>query len=237
MTADEPHDELTMPAAAVNKRRYYALMLVGIILPFLLYPFLGMIFYSSGKDYTLHLTVSRLLIWAVLGLLVLYARYAEVQKFLLWRDEKYGFKFYAVSFVVLWLVVFVAGYISRIPALLGWHDNYSLMIRMMQIMKAHPVLLVFGSISAGITEELYCRGYMLSRLSLFFKNKYIPVIISALMFSCAHLGYKNLREIIYTFLFGMIFGYHYQKYRNIKVLIILHVAIDLFAFLFYGLHK
>jgi hypothetical protein len=97
------------------------------------------------------------------------------------------------------------------------------------VMDQYPALLVFTVFTAGVTEEFIFRGYMIPRLSLRFTNKHLPVIISALLFSFMHLGYKSVAELIFTFLFGLIFGYHYQKYRNIQVLVIVHFLWDLMA--------
>jgi hypothetical protein len=72
---------------------------------------------------------------------------------------------------------------------------------------------------------------MIPRLSLLFVNRHLPVVISALLFSFVHLGYKNLAQLIFTFLFGLAFGYHYQKFRNIQVLIVVHFLWDLMAFM------
>jgi len=52
-----------------------------------------------------------------------------------------------------------------------------------------------------------------------------------------HLGYKTAGEAIFTLLFGLVFGYHYQKYRNIRVLVIVHCLVDLFAILTILHHK
>jgi membrane protease YdiL (CAAX protease family) len=69
----------------------------------------------------------------------------------------------------------------------------------------------------------------MSRLSIFFKNKHHQVLISAGLFSAIHIGYHNLSEIIFSFSLGLIFGYHYQRYRNILVVAIVHFIVDLVA--------
>jgi hypothetical protein len=159
----------------------------------------------------------------------LYARKAEVQKFFLWDEESYDFSFYLISIVVLFVLIIADGIISHIPYLLGLHEKSDMLHKMRLLMSKYPALMVFTCITAGITEELIFRGYMMSRLSLIFSNKNLPVVISAALFSYVHLGYKNLGEIIFSFLFGLIFGYHYQKFRNIKMLIIVHSLWDLMA--------
>jgi uncharacterized protein len=211
----------------IEIRRYYALMILGIVLPFLLSPFLAMVFGSPTQSFTYRLTLSRFLIWGTLGLVFLYARQAEVQKFLLWDEKRCSLKFYISSIVVLFLVLFADGIIAHIPYWLGLREKNVMMHKMDQSMREYPVLLVFTAFTAGITEEFIFRGYMISRLSLLFRNKYLPIVISALLFAAIHLGYKSAGELIFTFLFGIIFGYHYQKYRNIKVLMIVHFLWDL----------
>ena len=89
----------------VINRRYYALMVLGIILPFLLTPFLSMVFGSPTQTFTYRFTLSRFLIWGVLGLMFLYARQAEVQRFLLWDEEASNFGFYIASIAVLFLIL------------------------------------------------------------------------------------------------------------------------------------
>ena len=92
-----------------------------------------------------------------------------------------------------------------------------------------PWLMLFTAVTAGVTEELIFRGYVLTRLSLLFKNKYIPIFISAIAFASLHYSYRSLREYILTFLIGILFGAYYQKYRNIKVLIAVHFMIDIIS--------
>jgi uncharacterized protein len=237
MLTDNTPDNLTGDATLINARRLNTLMLAGIALPFLLYPFLSLVFLSAGQDLMVRLIVSRFLIWAVLGALYLYARYGEMQPFLLWHEDKYKAPFYIKAIAGVYLLCFASTLISHIPFWLGLRENNSVILKMMAVIERYPLLLVFSAITAGITEELVFRGYILSRLSVFFKNRHLPAFISALLFSATHLTYKTLSELIFTFLIGVIFAYHYQKYRNIKVVIIVHFLVDLIAFLLYRGHK
>jgi len=226
-----------MQETDIEKRRYYALMILGIVLPFLLIVFLSAIFSSHDQSYVYRLVCSRFIIWAVLGLMFLYARHAEVQPFFLWPEEKYDFPFYFFSIIVLYLFAFAGGILANIPHWLGLHEKNEMLHKVIQLMKQYPVVLVFTVITAGITEELIFRVYIITRLSLLFSNKVLPVIISAVLFSAIHLSYKSISELIFSFCFGLMFGYHYQKYRNIKVLIFLHALWDLMATLIAIHHK
>jgi membrane protease YdiL (CAAX protease family) len=220
-----------MEATDIVNRRYYAVMVLGIILPLLLIPFLSTNFLPADQSFTYRFIFSRFLIWVVLCLMFVYARQAEVQKFFLWDEASYDFLFYLISIVILYILVVGAGTIAAIPRMLGHHEKSDMLHRTQVLLGRYPALMVFTCITAGITEELIFRSYMIPRLSLIFRNKSLPIVISAVLFSYVHLGYKSLGEIIFSLLFGLIFGYHYQKYRNIKVLIVVHFLWDLIALL------
>ncbi|MBS1528521.1 MAG: CPBP family intramembrane metalloprotease [Bacteroidetes bacterium] len=85
-------------------------------------------------------------------------------------------------------------------------------------------------LTAGVVEKLTIRGFVLPRLSLIFESKYIPIIISSILFSLLHIGYRNVGECIFTFLFGLMSALCYEKFRNIKVLMIFHFLFDLMIF-------
>jgi membrane protease YdiL (CAAX protease family) len=80
------------------------------------------------------------------------------------------------------------------------------------------------------TEEIIFRGYLLPRLEILLKNKNLSVIISSLFFGLIHYGYGTSIQIIGPHS-NRAFGVHYQKYRNIKILIICHFLWDLIALL------
>ncbi len=241
MIIDEPEETASgiaeVDQAAINSRRYKALIITGILLPLMLYPYLGHLFLIYTDNYTFRIIGSEILKWGTLGLLYLYAYRAEINRFLLWREQQYHAGFYIIAVPLLYILVMCCGLIAGIPRHLGYHDNNSLMIKVDVILQHYPVLLTIVCLTAGISEELIFRGYILSRLSLFFKNQHWPVIISALIFTSVHLSYKSLTETIFVFLFGLLFGYFYQKYRNLTVLMIVHFITDIIAIGLYHYHK
>src|ERR1700759_3302092 len=100
---------------ALAKRRYNALVITGMILPFLIVPFLSFIFNHKGDSYTYLFVVSRFIIWATVGLLFIYARYGEMQKFILWGEEKYNWAFYPLWIIALFVLCMVSEQVSFIP--------------------------------------------------------------------------------------------------------------------------
>ena len=221
----------------VINRRYYALVILGLILPFLIVPFLSLLVLQKGQDFTYLFLLSRFIIWATLGLMFLYTRYGEVQKFLLWEEEKYDWTFYLLWIFTLYLLCFCSQIISAIPYMAGLREKSPNVIRLQHLMKGYPALGMFTAFTAGITEELFFRGYVMSRLALFFKNMHVQVLVSAALFCSIHLSYHNWGETIFSFLLGLIFGYHYQRYRNIKVLMVVHFIVDAVATIVAMHHK
>ncbi|ASU33155.1 CPBP family intramembrane glutamic endopeptidase [Mucilaginibacter xinganensis] len=219
----------------ISLKRSNTILIIGVLIAFLYYPSVGFVTFK-GAGYTVNtLFISRLFIWLEVALLYFYARLVEKENFLLWPDTKQAFWFYPASFGALYLLTIGAGIISKIPMLFGLHDNRQIMLYMLSVVNKSWPLLIFSAVTAGFTEEMIFRGYLLPRLELLFKNKYMPVIISSLMFGLIHFRYQSYIEVIFATLFGVVFAIHYQWYRNIRVLIFTHACVDLVSFLVFRL--
>ena len=172
--------------------------------------------------------LAKSLIWIWLLLIYLFAIKIEKQKFLLWDDKKYSFLFYIISIISIIGLVILSSFIPLILVPFGLKIEHSLLLKeMLNYMHSHPVLLVFTCLTAGVVEELIFRGYLIPRLNILCNNSYLPVIISALLFGAVHFTYGTVTNIIVPTFIGLIFGFYYQKYRNLKVLILCHFFIDL----------
>ncbi|HSD13587.1 MAG TPA: type II CAAX endopeptidase family protein [Flavobacterium sp.] len=97
--------------------------------------------------------------------------------------------------------------------------------------------LVFMWVSAAFSEELLFRAFAFSQFRRILGNqKIVLVILTAVLFSLPHL-YQGAVGLVITFLFGLAFGWLYQKYQNIWINIIVHGLIDTFflTLAYYGL--
>jgi membrane protease YdiL (CAAX protease family) len=207
--------------------RWQKIIAVAGIIAAIAFPFLLSIFLKytdlSPVD---RIFYSRFIFWAEILALLLYTAKVEHRKLLIWQEKELDLGIFIVSVVVLYLLSWVCSIIGAAPRLFGYHEDNALMKRIVLLLINRQWLIVFTCITAGVTEELIFRGYMIPRLSLLFKNDYLAIILSALGFSALHYGYKSLHELIFAFLIGILFGAYYQKYRNIKVLIAAHFMID-----------
>ena len=154
-----------------------------------------------------------------------YTRWIEQGDFFIWPSIRYDLKFYLGSFGALYLLVIGAGIVSNLPRLFGVPANRQMIQLMATLLYHNMPLLILSVFTAGFTEEMIFRAYLVPRLEIIFNNKYMPVLISALMFAALHFRYHSLEELLFAFLFGVVFAIHYQWYRNITILIITHAIV------------
>ena len=89
--------------------------------------------------------------------------------------------------------------------------------------------VLYGSFIAPITEEIVCRGFLMTSLSKF-KNYYIDVLVSATIFGAMHVlqhGWITTDFILY-FVMGLIFCMMFRCTRSIYWTIALHVSWNTF---------
>lgn len=169
---------------------------------------------------------SRFIYWGIVVVLLFYSSKVERQPLLLWKEENNTLGFFLLSVFLLYLSSIGAAIFSAITVLLGEHESNAMMKTIIAIITGHQVTIFFIALTAGVTEELIFRGYLLTRLSQWFRNNVAAIIVSSLLFAALHYKYGSPRELIFTFLIGMIFSIYYIKYRNIKAIIVTHFLID-----------
>jgi hypothetical protein len=175
------------------------------------------------------LIYSRLFYWGTALYLYFYALRLERQPLLIVKENKTTIGFFVGSVLVLYLLSIAAAIASAFPILFGIRDDLSVIKMLARILKGHYWLTVFVAFTAGVTEELIFRGYILTRLLQLTKNPVVAIVISSLMFSAMHYKYNSLHELIFAFLIGIIFSVYYLKYKNIRSIFLVHFLIDLIS--------
>ncbi|MFE3871789.1 CPBP family intramembrane glutamic endopeptidase [Flavobacterium sp. ZS1P70] len=177
-------------------------------------------------------SISRLAIWGCLFLLYIYSIKMERQPFLLWTEEKYSLIFFLKSVAKLmfslFLIMLVVYFIFKIA---DSNIDSKKMNEIMKLFKNNIFLILFTSITAGVTEELIFRGYLIPRLEILLKNTPAAILISSILFGLIHYSYGTLIQIIGPVFIGLLFAVYYQKYKNIKILIMCHFLWDLLVLL------
>lgn len=83
------------------------------------------------------------------------------------------------------------------------------------------------AISAGFSEEIIYRGYLFHIISIYFGSIHIAysILISSLIFAIGHL-YQG-KELIKTFILGLLFGFYFSVFSSVLPVIIIHILQDL----------
>lgn len=97
-----------------------------------------------------------------------------------------------------------------------------------------PVYLMWlgiGIVSGGLAEEMFFRGYLITRLETAFKGlplaPVLAVFIAGLIFGYGHYYYQGLSGWIATGMIGVVLGCLFLLYkRNLWPLIIAHASVD-----------
>jgi membrane protease YdiL (CAAX protease family) len=205
---------------------YNVKMMLGVAMAFFIPLAVTTTMGSMGIDSYDKVFYSRFIYWGTALLLLGYAYFIEKQHLLILAENDKGIGFLVVSVVALLLAYIGASLVSAIPMLLGMREKNEVMHAITKLLRGHNFMVFFIALTAGVTEELIFRGYVLTRLMKLFKDPVIPILISSALFSALHYKYNSLRELIFAFLIGVIFSIYYVKYRNIKALMVTHFLID-----------
>jgi uncharacterized protein len=88
--------------------------------------------------------------------------------------------------------------------------------------------LFFIAVSSPIQEFLY-RGFLFGIFSRAKFANWLKIILSASLYSFVHLIYRDIPTLIYTFIIGVLWGWHYAKFRNLHSIIVSHSLLGVIA--------
>lgn len=96
------------------------------------------------------------------------------------------------------------------------------------VMNKSPEVVLFGIITAAVTEELLLRAYPIERIQDLTGSKWLAGIVSVFFFLILHFEGWNAAHILGIVLpLGILLTVLYLKIRNILFVMIVHLMIDL----------
>ncbi|MBS1525209.1 MAG: CPBP family intramembrane metalloprotease, partial [Bacteroidetes bacterium] len=185
---------MTSQSPNLKEKPANRIMLTGIAIAVIAPLVLTELLRLTGLSYPDKLFYSRFLYWGDALFVTIYAYRAEKLKPLMWDEKKLGIGAFILSVFVLYLLAIGCSIISKIPSVFGWHEDYDAVKKLAMAMKGNTFLMVFSAATAGFTEEFIFRGYILTRLSLMFRNDFLPILVSAFLFSALHYRYFSIGE-------------------------------------------
>jgi membrane protease YdiL (CAAX protease family) len=91
-------------------------------------------------------------------------------------------------------------------------------------------ILLFYSIFSVYPQELLYRSFFFKRYKNLFKNETLFILVNALIFSLAHLLFKNILVLFLTFLGGILFAITYKKTKSTLLVSIEHAIYGCWLF-------
>jgi len=185
---------------------------------------LGINYMSFNYDQKM-LTTFIISIFYLLIILFLYRK----ELFIDLKDFKNNYKKYISKYIIIYLIGVLLMIIGN--TIISKITNQSLSgneIEIRERITNYPLIMIFSTIIyAPIIEEIIFR----KSIKNIFKNKYLFIIISGLIFGILHItNFKDLNEILYSIpyiIIGLDFAYIYYKTNNIFTTITFHFCHNL----------
>lgn len=170
---------------------------------------------------------SRIVLWLVLIIILLYNTFIEKKSFLLWEDKKYPIIFYLGAISALYFICAFGGALLNGIIFIATHEKVSgKLIQLQSIFKNNYFLIIFTCLTAGVVEEFLMRGYIQPRIEKIYNSPFLGIIISAILFGILHSTYGTISQVVGPFFIGVVFAVFYKLYSNIKIIIMCHFLFD-----------
>lgn len=101
-------------------------------------------------------------------------------------------------------------------------DRSNLFVVLLNKPKLWLVILFVYSVFSVYPQELLYRTFYFNRYQTLFKNKWLFIFINAIVFSLAHLFFRNTLVIVLTFLGGLLFAITFNKTKSTVLVSIEH---------------
>lgn len=101
-------------------------------------------------------------------------------------------------------------------------DANNLFTVMLHKPKLWVLILLFYSLFSVYPQELLYRTFFFQRYENLFKNEKLFIFINALLFSLAHLFFKNTLVLLLTFIGGILFAITFKKSKSTVLVSIEH---------------
>jgi membrane protease YdiL (CAAX protease family) len=141
----------------------------------------------------------------------------KIEKIKVHIEKNINWQFFWKSTIIKLLII------AFITALFVWFtDKESLFVVLLNKPKLWLLILLFYSLFSVYPQELLYRTFFFKRYKILFKNEYVFIFINALLFSLAHLFFKNTLVLMLTFVGGVLFAFTFKKTKSTLLVSIEH---------------
>ncbi|WP_105956686.1 CPBP family intramembrane glutamic endopeptidase [Apilactobacillus quenuiae] len=189
--------------------------------------------FALSNQNTIYMKVILSALYFLIYLLMIWAAYFSYKKHgrndLKQPITKSNWKLVIIAYVLSHVIEGFLSFLSNVTYHETTSGNQQALQNMLSSNKLTVVLMLFGIvIFSPILEELVFRGYLMDAL-FSPKFKWLPIIISGLLFGLAHNTGLNIFFFLVYAQIGFFLAYVYQKTNNLKVSIALHMLNNLIS--------
>jgi membrane protease YdiL (CAAX protease family) len=116
--------------------------------------------------------------------------------------------------------------LGLVIGLVSISTNVPLPTNVQTVLAGTPLyFLIFTFLIAPINEEIFFRGFLLSKIGKYFGIA-AGIILSALIFAALHFSYMSISEFAAALFFGLIAGYAFVKTKSLYTSIVGHMLVN-----------
>ena len=185
-----------------NRYKFLELLLIFILIPI-----------SFAFNYS---SILKLII-GVLGFSYITYLLFKVEKIKLKIKKNINWKSFWISTVIKFLIIAI------ITIFFVWFtDKGNLFTVVLNKPKLWVLILLFYSLFSVYPQELIYRTFFFKRYQSIFKNEKVFIFINAILFSMAHLFFKNTLVLVLTFIGGVLFAITFKNTKSTLLVSIEH---------------
>jgi membrane protease YdiL (CAAX protease family) len=165
------------------------------------------------------------LIIGILGLIYIVYVLLKVERIKPSIQKNINWKVYWKSTLIKFLIIAI------VTSTFVWiTDTKSLFIVVLNKPKLWFVILLFYSFFSVYPQELIYRTFFFLRYKNIFKSEILFILVNAILFSVAHLLFKNELVLFLTFIGGILFAITYKNTKSTLLVSIEHVIYGCWLF-------
>ena len=165
------------------------------------------------------------LIIGILGLIYIVYVLLKVERIKPSIQKNINWKVYWKSTLIKFLIIAI------VTSTFVWiTDTKSLFIVVLNKPKLWFVILLFYSFFSVYPQELIYRTFFFLRYKNIFKSEILFILVNAILFSVAHLLFKNELVLFLTFIGGILFAITYKYTKSTLLVSIEHVIYGCWLF-------
>ena len=185
-----------------TRYKFFELLIIFILIPI-----------SFAFDY---LPLLKLII-GILGLSYIIYILFKVEKISLKIKKNINWKNFWISTLIKFLIIAI------VTSTFVWlTDKPSLFNVVLNKPVLWLLILLFYSLFSVYPQELIYRTFFFKRYKSLFKNETFFIFINAILFSLAHLLFKNTLVLLLTFIGGILFAFTYNRTKSTLLVSVEH---------------